>query len=95
MQAADGGSAAECLGYDIITQADTWEEPGEQVTEAAGGFLFQPRQAGARAPARVAEFSNIPSFRRKPESSSIESRVNMDSGSPLRSVRDGDLAEAC
>ena len=39
-QEADGGYVAECLGEDIFTQADTWEEVRRNVVEAVRGFYF-------------------------------------------------------
>jgi predicted RNase H-like HicB family nuclease len=39
-QDADGGYVAECLGRDIFTQADTWEELRANVVEAVKAFFF-------------------------------------------------------
>ena len=40
-QEADGGFVAEALGESIITQADTWDEPRENVREAVQAFYFE------------------------------------------------------
>jgi predicted RNase H-like HicB family nuclease len=39
-QEADGGYVAEGLGYDIFTQADTWEELRVNAREAVDGYFF-------------------------------------------------------
>lgn len=39
-QEADGGYVAECLGEDIFTQADSWEELRRNVLEAVKAFYF-------------------------------------------------------
>jgi len=40
VQEADGGYVAECLGEDIFTQADTWEDLRANVLEAVRAFYF-------------------------------------------------------
>jgi len=37
---ADGGYVAECLGEDIFSQADSWEELRRNVIEAVKAFFF-------------------------------------------------------
>jgi len=39
-QEPDGGYVAECLGEDIFTQGDTWDELRQNVLEAVKGFYF-------------------------------------------------------
>ncbi len=39
-QEPDGGYVAECLGEDIFTQGDTWDELRQNVLEAVKGFFF-------------------------------------------------------
>jgi predicted RNase H-like HicB family nuclease len=39
-QEADGGYTAECLGEDIFTQGDTWEELRRNAQEAVRGHFF-------------------------------------------------------
>ena len=39
-QESDGGFVAECLGEDIFTQADSWEELRGNVKEAAAAYYF-------------------------------------------------------
>lgn len=39
-QEADGGYVAECLGEDIFTQGNTWEEVRSNVVEAVQAFYF-------------------------------------------------------
>jgi hypothetical protein len=39
-QDADGGYVAECLGEDIFTQGDNWEQLRSNVLEAVRGFYF-------------------------------------------------------
>ncbi len=39
-QEPDGGYVAECLGEDIVTQADNWEELRANVLEAVKAFFF-------------------------------------------------------
>ena len=39
-QEADGGYAAECLGEDIFTQADSWDQLRDNVLEAVRAFYF-------------------------------------------------------
>ena len=39
-QEADGGFSAEALGYDIFTQADSWEELRDNTKEATMGYFF-------------------------------------------------------
>ena len=39
-QESDGGYVAECLGEDVFTQGDTWQELRENVLEAVKGFRF-------------------------------------------------------
>jgi hypothetical protein len=45
-QEADGGYVAECLGEDIFTQGDTWEELRENVLEAVRAFYFDSSPPG-------------------------------------------------
>ena len=47
-QEADGGFVAECLGQDILTQADTWDELRQNVREAVKEFYFD-----SKAPLRI------------------------------------------
>jgi len=39
-QEADGGYTAECLGEDIFTEGDTWDELRRNVQEAVRGHFF-------------------------------------------------------
>ena len=39
-QENDGGFSAEALGYDIFTQADSWEELRDNIKEATTGYFF-------------------------------------------------------
>lgn len=39
-QELDGGFVAECLGEDIFTEADSWEELRENVKEAVAAYYF-------------------------------------------------------
>ena len=39
-QEADDGYVAEGLGYDIFTQADTWDELRENAREAVDAYFF-------------------------------------------------------
>ncbi len=39
-QEADGGSVAEALGENIVTEADTWEELRANVQEAVEAYFF-------------------------------------------------------
>ncbi|MDX6559371.1 MAG: hypothetical protein QOF72_2420 [Blastocatellia bacterium] len=36
----DGGFVAECLSYDIFSQADSWDELRSNVQEAVTGYFF-------------------------------------------------------
>ncbi len=47
-QEGDGGYVAECLGEDIFTQGDTWDELRANVMEAVEAFYFD-----SQAPKRV------------------------------------------
>ncbi len=47
-QEVDGGYVAECLGEDIFTQADTWDQLRTNVLEAVRAFYFD-----AKPPRRV------------------------------------------
>jgi hypothetical protein len=48
-QDADGGYVAECLGYDIVTEADDWESLRTNVTEAVSAYFFdQPKPSSIR-----------------------------------------------
>ena len=40
---ADGGYVAECLGEDIFTQGDTWEELRANILEAVRAFYFDSK----------------------------------------------------
>ncbi len=42
-QEGDGGYVAECLGEDIFTQGDTWDELRANVMEAVGGYYFDSK----------------------------------------------------
>ena len=43
-QEADGGYVAEGLGFDIFTQADTWDELRTNAREAVDAYFFdQPK----------------------------------------------------
>jgi predicted RNase H-like HicB family nuclease len=47
IQEADGGYCAECLGVDIFTQGDSWEDLRANVRDAVAAFYFDqeaPRQ---------------------------------------------------
>jgi predicted RNase H-like HicB family nuclease len=52
IQEADGGYVAECLGEDIFTQGDSWDDLRRNVLEAVKGFYFDspssPRQIRLR-----------------------------------------------
>ena len=39
-QETDGGFSAEALGYDIFTQAESWEELRDNIKEATAGYFF-------------------------------------------------------
>ncbi len=39
-QEADGGYVAECLGEDIFTQGDSWDDLRDNVLEAVKGYYF-------------------------------------------------------
>ena len=39
-QESDGGFVAECLGEDIFTQADSWEELRGNVKEAVAAYYY-------------------------------------------------------
>jgi hypothetical protein len=43
-QEADGGYAAEALGEDIFTQADTWDDLRGNVREAVAAYGFDSPQ---------------------------------------------------
>lgn len=48
-QEADGGYVAECLGYDIVTEAGDWEALRANVTEAVSAYFFdQPKPSSIR-----------------------------------------------
>jgi predicted RNase H-like HicB family nuclease len=48
-QEADGGYVAEGLGYDIFTQADTWDELRGNAREAVDAYFFdQPKPDSIR-----------------------------------------------
>ncbi|MCL2105141.1 MAG: 2-phospho-L-lactate guanylyltransferase [Kiritimatiellaeota bacterium] len=40
VQEADGGFSAEALGYDIFTQAESWEELRGNIKEATAGYFY-------------------------------------------------------
>jgi len=40
LQDQDGGFVAECLGEDIVTEADTWQELRTNVKEAVSAYFF-------------------------------------------------------
>ena len=39
-QESDGGFSAETLGYDIFTQAESWEALRDNIKEATQGYFF-------------------------------------------------------
>ena len=39
-QETGGGYSAEALGYDIFTQAETWEELRANIKEATNGYFY-------------------------------------------------------
>ena len=43
-QEADGGYVAEGLGYDIFTQADTWDELRGNAREAVDAYFFDQKK---------------------------------------------------
>jgi predicted RNase H-like HicB family nuclease len=43
-QEADGGFVAECLSYDIFTQADTWDQLRTNAREAVAGYFFDQQK---------------------------------------------------
>ena len=47
-QEADGGYVAECLGQDILTEGDTWDDLRQNVLEAVEAFHFD-----STPPARI------------------------------------------
>lgn len=48
-QEADGGYVAECLSHDIVTQADSWVELRDNVTDAVSAWFFdQPKPTAIR-----------------------------------------------
>lgn len=48
-QEADGGYVAECLSHDIVTQADSWSELRDNVTDAVSAWFFdQPKPTAIR-----------------------------------------------
>lgn len=48
-QELDGGYVAECLSYDIFTQADNWDELKANVRDAVSAFFFdQPKPTKLR-----------------------------------------------
>jgi predicted RNase H-like HicB family nuclease len=48
-QEADGGYVAECLSHDIVTQADSWAELRDNVTDAVSAWFFdQPKPTAIR-----------------------------------------------
>jgi hypothetical protein len=50
-QEGDGGYVAECIGDDIFTQADSWEQLRDNVVEAVRAFHFDstpPKQVHLR-----------------------------------------------
>ena len=49
LRESDGGYVAECLGENIFTEGDTWEQLRSNVQEAVRGFYFdQPEKLPAR-----------------------------------------------
>jgi predicted RNase H-like HicB family nuclease len=44
---ADGGFVAECLSYDIFTQADTWDQLRINAREAVAGYFFDQQKPDA------------------------------------------------
>lgn len=48
-QEADGGYVAECLGYDIVTEASDWESLRANVAEAVSAYFFdEPKPSSVR-----------------------------------------------
>jgi predicted RNase H-like HicB family nuclease len=48
-QETDGGFVGECLSHDIVTQADTWEQLRQNVSEATTAYFFdQPKPSQIR-----------------------------------------------
>ena len=43
-QDADGGFVAECLSYDIFTQADTWDQLRTNARGAVAGYFFDQQK---------------------------------------------------
>ena len=41
---SDGGFVAECLGHDIFTQGDTWDELRNNVQEAVTAYFFDQQK---------------------------------------------------
>jgi hypothetical protein len=52
-QEPDGGYVAECLGEDIFTQGDTWDELRRNVLEAVKGFYFDSPSSPGRIRLRL------------------------------------------
>jgi hypothetical protein len=49
LQDQDGGFVAECIGEDIVTEADTWQELRTKVKEAVAAYFFDaPMPASVR-----------------------------------------------
>ncbi len=49
LQDQDGGFVAECIGEDIVTEADTWQELRTNVKEAVAAHFFDsPMPASVR-----------------------------------------------
>ncbi len=42
-QESDGGYVAECLGEDIFTQGDTWDELRRNVVDAVKAYYFDSK----------------------------------------------------
>jgi len=44
-QDMDGGFTAEALGYDIFTQAESWDELRTNIKEAAAGYFYDSSES--------------------------------------------------
>ena len=46
LQDQDGGFVAECIGENIVTEADTWQELRTNVKEAVSAYFFDAPMPG-------------------------------------------------
>ena len=44
-QETDGGYSAEALGYDIFTQAESWETLRDNIKEATAGYFYDAAES--------------------------------------------------